>query len=312
VSYESTISYIHSVKWRGSKPGLSRIRSLLKTMGNPEQKLRFVHVAGTNGKGSTCACLAAVLRQAGYKTGLYTSPYLIRFNERMQINDSPISDEELEQLTEEIRPIADAMEEHPTEFELITAIAMRYFADHGCDIVVLEVGMGGELDSTNVIDAPECSVITAMGLDHTRELGPDIASIARAKAGIIKKGCSVVSYGNEEKAEEVFRAAAAEQDAPYGRLDPEKISVKEYGTDCCRFSFDGLPEIRLPLLGAYQPCNASLSVMALRVLQKRGWRITDEDILAGLSNDECSYNFKNLLCAMYDYSVAAEAYVSNN
>ena len=173
MSYEATLQYIHSVKWQGSKPGLSRTQELLKALGNPEKSLKFVHVAGTNGKGSTCACIASVLQKAGYRTGLYTSPFITRFNERMQVDGTFITDEELETLTEEIRPYADQMADPPTEFELITALGMKYFLYKQCDIVVLEVGLGGELDSTNVIDTPEIAVITAIGLDHMKELGLD-------------------------------------------------------------------------------------------------------------------------------------------
>ena len=140
-------------------------------MGNPEKKLKFVHIAGTNGKGSTAAMTASILRKAGYCTGLYTSPFLFRFNERMNINGADIADEELAEITEFVKPHAEAMTDHPTEFELVTAIAMEYFARHRCDIVVLEVGMGGELDSTNVIDPPEVAVICNLGLDHTEFFG---------------------------------------------------------------------------------------------------------------------------------------------
>ena len=137
MSYESTLEYIQNVKWVGSKLGLSRTRELLASLGNPEKKLKFVHIGGTNGKGSTAACIASILRKAGYKTGLYTSPYLYRFNERMQINGEQISDAELEELTDKIRPFADSMTDVPTEFELITALAMEYFAKNEADIVAV-------------------------------------------------------------------------------------------------------------------------------------------------------------------------------
>ena len=163
MSYEETLAYIHSVKWQGSKPGLSRTRALLSALGNPERQLRFVHIAGTNGKGSTAACIASCLQAAGWRVGLYTSPYINRFNERMQVNGVPISDEDLETLVDRIRPIANALTDSPTEFELITALGFLYFLQTHCDIVVLEVGLGGALDSTNVIPAPEAAVITALG-----------------------------------------------------------------------------------------------------------------------------------------------------
>ena len=179
MSYESTLAYIHSVKWQGSKPGLSRTRHLLAALDNPEQNLKFVHIAGTNGKGSTAACIAACLQAAGCRVGLYTSPYINRFNERMQVDGVPIPDDMLEALVEEIRPAADAMADPPTEFELITALGFLYFAREGCDLVVLEVGLGGALDSTNVIDPPEAAVITALGPDHMEVLGGTMTEIAR-------------------------------------------------------------------------------------------------------------------------------------
>ena len=193
MTYEEALSYIHSICWKGSKLGLDRTRELLGKLNDPQKELKFIHIAGTNGKGSTAAMLSSILEEAGYRVGLYTSPFINRFNERMQVNHQPIPDEELAALTEYVRPHADAMADSPTEFELITALAMVWFARRQCDIVVLEVGMGGELDSTNIIDVPEAAVIAAMGLDHVKELGPTMADIARAKAGIIKEGGRVVS-----------------------------------------------------------------------------------------------------------------------
>ena len=184
MNYESALEYIHAVQWAGHKPGLTRTRTLLAALGDPHKQLRFIHVAGTNGKGSTAAMLASCLQAAGYRVGLYTSPFINRFNERIQVNGQQIPDEELVRLVERVKPAADAMADVPTEFEIITALGMLYFAERHCDIVVLEVGLGGTLDSTNVIDPPECAVITALGMDHVKELGPTIADIAAAKAEI--------------------------------------------------------------------------------------------------------------------------------
>ena len=172
MNYEQAMEYIHAVQWAGHKPGLTRTRTLLAALGDPHKKLQFVHVAGTNGKGSTAAMLASCLQAAGYRVGLYTSPFINRFNERIQINGQQIPDETLVELVEQVKPAADAMEDVPTEFEIITALGMLYFAQQQCDIVVLEVGLGGTLDSTNVIETPACAVITALGMDHVKELGP--------------------------------------------------------------------------------------------------------------------------------------------
>ena len=160
MNYEQAMEYIHAVQWAGHKPGLTRTRTLLAALGDPHKQLRFIHVAGTNGKGSTAAMLASCLQAAGYRVGLYTSPFINRFNERIQVNGQQIPDEELVRLVERVKPAADAMADVPTEFEIITALGMLYFAERHCDIVVLEVGLGGTLDSTNVIDPPECAVIT--------------------------------------------------------------------------------------------------------------------------------------------------------
>ena len=165
------IEYIENYTWSKTRLGLGRTRELLHAIGDPQRKLKFVHVAGSNGKGSTCAMLDSILRAAGYRTGLYTSPYIQDFCERMQVNGKNISGEDLARITELIRVHADAMEDHPSQFELVTAIAMQYFLEQRCDLVVLEVGMGGELDSTNVIDCPEAAVITNSGLEHTEYLG---------------------------------------------------------------------------------------------------------------------------------------------
>lgn len=210
---KEAVNYIESYSWSRTRLGLERTRELLRLLGNPQKKLKFVHVAGTNGKGSTCAMLASVLRCAGYRTGLYTSPYICRFNERMQVNGEDIPDEELAEITAAVKPLAEGMSDHPSQFEIVTAIAMLYFLRHGCDIVVLEVGMGGISDATNVIEAPECAVITTIGLEHTEYLGNTLAEIARNKAGIIKEGCPAVCYRACGEVETVFEKAAAEKHA---------------------------------------------------------------------------------------------------
>ena len=279
-----TLAYIHNVKWQGSKPGLERTRELCAALGNPEKSLKFVHIAGTNGKGSTAACIAAALQKAGYRTGLYTSPYILQFNERMQVNGEHITNTELECLTDEIRPFADAMKDPPTEFELITALAMQFFLDKRCEIVVLEVGMGGELDSTNVIDTPELAVITLIGYDHVEELGPTIVDIAGAKAGIIKNGGDVVIYGGEPEVEEVFEKVSAERGARLSRVDFARIENQEFSLDGIRFQIEPYGDIFLPLTGAYQPKNAALAITALEHMRKKGYEISDSDIVSGLAS----------------------------
>ena len=171
MNYQEALAYLNNVEHYGSKPGLSRVGELLEKLGSPQKGLRFIHIAGTNGKGSCAAMTASILKAAGYKTGLFTSPYLYRFNERMQINGKQIDDEVLAELVTRVEPIAEAMDDHPTVFELMTATALLWYREENCDAVVLEVGLGGRFDATNIIDAPEAAVIMNIGLDHTEILG---------------------------------------------------------------------------------------------------------------------------------------------
>ena len=282
MNIKDTLEYIHSVKWQGSKPGLSRTRELLKALGNPEKKLRFVHIAGTNGKGSTSSCIVSVLQAAGYKTGLYTSPYIMSFNERIQVGGAQITDDELIILTEKLKPIVEAMKDPPTEFEIITALAMTYFWDCSCEIVVLEVGMGGELDSTNVIETPELAVITAIDYDHTEYLGTTLPEIARAKAGIIKSGGDVLIYGGSIEVEEVFRSVAAERNARLNKADFSRIKNTSYSLENTKLNIEPYGEILLPLAGAYQPSNALVAVTACELLRDKGYKISDTSIADGI------------------------------
>lgn len=280
---QEAIAYIHSYQRQAHAPGLERMRILLDRLGNPQKQLRFVHVAGTNGKGSTCACMAAVLQAAGYRVGLNTSPYLITFHERIRVNGEMISDEALAALTEEIRPIAESMAEHPSEFELVTAIAFLHFLRSRCDVVVLEVGLGGALDASNVIDVPEVAVITALGMDHMAQLGPTLRDIAAAKAGIIKPGGCVVSYGGCPEADEVIRSVCREQHADLTEVDFSRLSVQQADLQGNRFDFLPHRNLELPLAGAYQPRNAAAAITALECLARKGWSVPEEALRRGLA-----------------------------
>ena len=294
MTYEEALSYIHSICWKGSKLGLDRTRELLGKLDDPQKELKFIHIAGTNGKGSTAAMLSSILEEAGYRVGLYTSPFINRFNERMQVNHQPIPDEELAALTEYVRPHADAMADSPTEFELITALAMVWFARQNCDIVVLEVGMGGELDSTNIIDAPEAAVIAAMGMDHVKELGPTMADIARAKAGIIKEGGRVVSYGGNLEADEVIAAVCRARNASLCQPDFSAIVPGDFSLEGQTFSYKGWRGIRIPLVGAYQMNNAAVVLETVEVLRQRGWSVSDEAVRQGLADTRWPARFEVL------------------
>ena len=294
MTYEEALKYIHSVNWVGSKLGLERTRELLGKLGDPHKKLKFVHIAGTNGKGSTAAMLASILEKAGYRTGLYTSPFINRFNERMQVNGEQIPDDTLAELTLRIQPYADAMEDAPTEFELITALAMEYFRLENCEIVVLEVGMGGELDSTNVIGVPEAAVIAAMGLDHVKELGPTMADIARAKAGIIKAGGAVVSYGGNPEADEVFAQVCQERGASLRRPDFSRIAPGAFDLDGQSFSYGDWADLRIPLAGRYQLNNAAVVLETVEALRERGWQISGEAVRQGMASARWPARFEVL------------------
>ena len=200
MNLDEALKYIHGVSWLGTIPGLERELELLDRIGNPHRGMKYIHVAGTNGKGSTAAMLANILTHAGYRTGLYTSPYIVRFNERIQVDGVQIPDADVCELTEYIRPHAEAMAEHPSEFEIVTAIGFEYYRRQKCDIVVLEVGMGGEWDATNVIEDNEAAVIVNIGLDHTEVLGDTLEKIARTKSGVVKRGCPCVIYRQEKVA----------------------------------------------------------------------------------------------------------------
>ena len=294
MTFEEAILFIHEKVWQGSKPGLSRTNELLSKMGQPQRRLRFVHVAGTNGKGSTSAILASILENAGLKTGLYTSPFISGFSERMRINSRPISEDELASITEFCAPFALEMEDRPTEFELVTAIAMEFFARNSCDVVVLETGMGGRLDSTNVIERPLCSVITNIGLDHMRELGDTVEKIAAEKAGIIKKGCPTVIYELPENILAVISERCAEMSSPLTAADFSAISEISDSRHGQVFSYKKYDNLKLPLLGLHQTKNAAVALETVEVLRSQGFRISDEAVRAGLNATQWPARFEIL------------------
>jgi len=284
MTYAEALEYIHGISWTFCKPGLERIRELCAGLGDPQKDLKFIHVAGTNGKGSFCAMTSRVLTASGYRVGLYTSPYVLRFNERMQIGGVPIGDGELAELTEAVMPIAEEMADKPTEFELITAIAFLYFKKNKVDLVVLEAGMGGRLDSTNVIDSTLLSVITGIALDHTAFLGDTVEKIAAEKAGIIKQGCPVLYGGEDRSVKDVIAAAAYERDATLYTVSPELLKVREATLDGCVLDYGEHRDMKLSLLGLYQPRNAINVLAAIDILRTGGLSIPEEAVKDGLAN----------------------------
>ena len=282
MNVNEAIAYIHSVCWKGTVPGLGRTQELLSKMGNPEKKLKFVHIAGTNGKGSTAAMTASILQQAGYRVGLYTSPYIYRFHERMQVNGVQISDEDLCAVTEYVKPFADSMAESPTEFELVCCIAFEYFLRQNCDIVVLEVGMGGSWDATNVIECPEVAVITNIGLDHTDVLGSTLEEIAATKAGIFKEGGNAVIYRGTPGVEKVFEDICTERNVCLKKADFEGLKLLSHGLEGQTFDCGARKALALPLLGIHQLKNAAVVLSVIDTLIDKGWRITEENIREGM------------------------------
>ena len=282
MNVNEAIEYIHSVFWKGSIPGLSRTQELLSKMGNPEKDLKYVHIAGTNGKGSTAAMTASILRKAGYRTGLYTSPYIYRFHERMQIDGEQISDEDLIEITEYVKPLADSMSESPTEFELVCCIAFEYFKRKKCDIVVLEVGMGGEFDATNVIPCPEVAVITNIGLDHTDVLGSTVEEIALTKSGIFKEGGNAVVYRGAPSVEAVFEDVCRKNNVNLKKADFDSLKLNSLDLFGQNFDCGSRKNIQLPLLGDHQLHNASVVLSVADTLIEKGWKISEENIYDGI------------------------------
>ena len=282
MNYSEALEYIHSICWTFTKPGLERISALCEKLGNPQDSLKFVHVAGTNGKGSFCSMLESVLRHAGYKTGLFTSPYIKVFNERMQFCGENISDEELAEITEYVKPFADSMEDKPTEFELITAIGFEYFKRKNCDVVILEAGMGGRLDSTNIINSSLLSVITGIALDHVAFLGDTPEKIAAEKAGIIKEGGCVLFGGNGKSIEEVIKNKAAEMNAEYHYADKSSLEIISSDLSGSLINYGERKEIKLPLIGLYQPLNAANVLCAVDLLKSKGFTVTEEALREGI------------------------------
>lgn len=300
------VAYINEPRWQESRLGLERIQELLERLGRPQDKLRFVHVAGTNGKGSTCAYIAQIMRCAGYKTGLFTSPYIETFEERIRVNDENISMDDLSTATLEVKEKAEEQAaetgDHPTEFELMWAVALVHFARMECEIVVAEVGLGGRFDATNIIESPEVCVITRIGLDHTSLLGDTAEAIAREKAGIVKPGCRVISWPQETEAMMAIREICREQGAKLTvaltpRVDEGHVMWDGEWENAAGELLAGQPQRKFlitedaglicmttRLLGSYQPSNAYVAICTVRALADAGWdRLTDEAVREGVA-----------------------------
>ena len=287
------LKYINNFTWSKSRPGLSRIRELLKGLGNPQKRLKFIHVAGSNGKGSTCAMIESVLRAAGYKTGLYPSPYIEDFKESFQCCGEYITDDELCALTEDVRCVADKMSDHPSQFEIKTAIAFLFFCKRNCDIVVLETGMGGELDSTNVIDSPVAAVITNIGYDHTEYLGDTLEKIASAKAGIIKKGSPVIVYDNKPEIMDVIREACVKNCCMLHATHEDDITSIDKNLSMQSFKYKDIV-LKMPLLGNNQLKNAAVALKTIEILKDADYNITEQSLIKGFETVKWPARFEVL------------------
>ena len=282
--------------------GLEQMEKLLKNLGNPHHQVPIIHVAGTNGKGSVCAYLSSVLTQAGYRTGRYTSPHLVDWTERICLNEQPISADEFCQILLKVQATIRPEEDSPTQFEVLTAAACLYFAEVKADIAVVEVGLGGRLDATNVYESPLVTIITSIALEHTRVLGPTVAHIAAEKAGILKPGCPVVLGILPPDAEEVVRSRVLALKCPcvvpqrarqiatgwaeYQQVrGVDKTGVEEKQPTTNNPQFENLKSIKypLPLQGQFQLTNSALAIATVEILQKQGWQISEADIVNGMA-----------------------------
>ena len=289
MTYPETIDYLYGIRLFGQKLGLETTRYLLRSMGDPQKSLRFIHIAGTNGKGSVAAMLHAVLSRAGYKTGLYTSPHLVSFCERFQINGQSIAESDVIRLVEQLKRLLESVVAHPefrapTFFEAVTAVALQYFHEQKTDVVVWETGLGGRLDATNVV-TPLASVITNIAFDHTQYLGETLTQIAMEKCGIIKPGVPVITASVAEEVLQVIRATATAQGCPLTIVGQDvhatRLSEDEQGQ---RVELTGTRQdygpVTIPLLGAHQTINCATAVVAL---EASGLPVTPQQVSKGLS-----------------------------
>lgn len=293
MNYEEAIQFIHSTYKFGSRLGLKNITRLMELLGNPQDNINIIHVAGTNGKGSTCSLINEVLIDAGYKTGLYISPYLEEFNERIQINSHPIDNDSLSRITALVKDKIDTMlsdgYEHPTEFEVVTAIGFKYFQEENIDFLVLEVGLGGRFDATNVVKKPLLSVITSISYDHMEYLGDTLEKIAFEKAGIIKEGVPVIIYPQAANIKNVIKEVATQKnslvyEANENYIKKIKSNITGQWFEYLKKDVFNIEELKINLLGEYQLLNSVTALLALEIIKMKGYNINDENVKNGFLN----------------------------
>ena len=297
MKYEDAITFIEECNLLGSIPGLDSIRALTGALGNPQDKLKFIHVAGTNGKGSVSSFIGTVLQCGGYKVGRYISPTIYTYRERFQVNGRMIGKKELGEEMAIIKEACDTLvaqgKPHPTSFEIETALAFHYFHKKQCDIVVLETGMGGTLDATNIIKNPLMCILTSISMDHMQVLGDTLTEIAQKKAGIIKKGCTVVSMTQQPEAEAVLREKTKQEGCPFVCVEEQKLEKVRYGLKKQSFSYGELQKLEICLAGQHQIRNAALAAEVLNTLGKlrREFQIPEKKLRQGLLQTEWKGRF---------------------
>ena len=303
MTYAEARSYIEKIRKKGSIPGLENIRGLMHMLSDIQDKLKVIHIAGTNGKGSTSAYISGILKQAGYKVGRFSSPAVFEYLEIFTINDVPISEQEYADCMKAIREAADALtasgRKEPTAFEMETALAFLYFYRKNCDFVILETGMGGTFDSTNVISAPLCSVITSVSMDHMNFLGNTLSEIAGQKAGIIKQDCPVIMAEQKEEVLTVIRQQAQRKQAEFIRTEkPRRIFCHPDGTVLDYVSSSGisLTDIHTGMLGTFQAENMAAAIETVLCLKKAGLQVHEEDIKKGIAHARWPGRFERIGC----------------
>ena len=294
MDYQQAVDYIESPALPRGRYGLERLKQALELLGNPQHKVRFVHVAGTNGKGSCAAMLASVLKEAGYRTGLYISPHLRRYNERMQVDGVDISDDDLIRAAQRVKEVCEQLGGTPIVFEVLTLMALWYFAERRCDFVVLEVGIGGKLDATNCIPAPAAALIAQLGFDHTETLGSTIEEIAAQKGGIAKSGSQLVMAEQEPAALRVVEQLCREQGCGFTVADPERLQVLSTSPGGQRLRDRTYGELLLPLAGSHQVKNAANVLTVVEVLKGEGFAIPDRAVRQGIERTVWPARFERL------------------
>lgn len=297
MDYRQAVEFVESSSIVRERYGLEKLQQALHLLGDPHHHTEFVHIAGTNGKGSTAAMTASVLQTAGYRTGLYTSPHLMRYNERMQIDGVPISDEDFVEAASQVQRVCEQLGGVPIVFEVLTLMALWYFAQQRCDIVVLEVGIGGLLDSTNVIPSPKVAIITQLGMDHTETLGNTLEEIAAQKGGIVKEGTPTVMALQEPSAVAVVQQICNQHHAPLALADPERLRVLDASVAGQMLEDREYGKLKLPLAGEHQRKNAANVLEAVAMLRTQGYRISDDDVREGIAKTVWPARFERLSTA---------------